>query len=134
MIRSTFVGGCGRTLVVLAGLAMTACSEGEQAFSTGPAAVTASPRPGFKVQTFLPEQPAPPALPAGAQAGSERADDPSAPLDTPLCGRVDREASAAGAAISPAMTTSGNACLGNACFDPSTDTYIGADGYRHVCQ
>ncbi|GBQ89481.1 hypothetical protein AA13595_2654 [Gluconacetobacter johannae DSM 13595] len=60
--------------------------------------------------------------------------DPSAPLNTPLCGAAAREAVAAGARLNPAPLTSGNSCVAGACFDPLTGTYIGADGHRHVCR
>ncbi|GBQ29582.1 BA14K family protein [Gluconacetobacter sacchari] len=60
--------------------------------------------------------------------------DPSAPLDTPLCGVAARAAQAMAARVNPAPLASGNACVANACFDPLTGTYIGADGERHVCR
>lgn len=77
---------------------------------------------------------------ASAGAGGDttpeptRMNDPSAPLDTPLCGRAARETIAVGAAISPGVIPAAGACAETACFDPLTDTYIGADGWRHVCQ
>ncbi|ACI52596.1 conserved hypothetical protein [Gluconacetobacter diazotrophicus PA1 5] len=60
--------------------------------------------------------------------------DPSAPADTPLCGAAAREGLAMAARVNPAPLASGNACTANACFDPLTGTYIGADGNRHVCR
>ncbi|MBB2202539.1 BA14K family protein [Gluconacetobacter tumulisoli] len=60
--------------------------------------------------------------------------DPSAPLNTPLCGAAARAAVATGARVNPAPLASGNSCVANACFDPLTGTYIGADGNRHVCR
>nr|WP_239019467.1 BA14K family protein [Novacetimonas pomaceti] len=60
--------------------------------------------------------------------------DPSAPADTPLCGHAAREANAIGASIHPDITPLRSSCAANACFDPQTGTYIGADGNRHVCR
>ena len=92
------------------------------------------------IQQFLPDQAAPPGTAAAAPgtAGENpeqaRENDPSAPLDTPLCGRAEREAIATDAAISPAVMGGAGSCAATACFDPLTDTYLGADGARHVCQ
>ena len=78
---------------------------------------------------------------AGAESGSTAegigmvpSNDPSAPLDTPLCGRAAREQNQAAATIASDVVSGGGACVQTACFDPLTDTFIGADGYRHVCQ
>ena len=77
-----------------------------------------------------------PAGTAGATDASAATatNDPSAPLDTPLCGRAARERNQAAAAIASDVMSGGGACVQTACFDPLTDTFIGADGYRHVCQ
>jgi hypothetical protein len=122
-----------RVVLILALLAMASCADQPPA---PPPQASAPTRPAFKIQSFPPEPPAPPSPGTAAELppGSLRTNDPSAPPDTPLCGTAAREANAAGAAISPAIVASGGACLANACFDPSTDTYIGADGFRHVCQ
>lgn len=107
------------------------------------AAATPPPHPRIPIQQFLPDNVpppgtvAPPPAPApgdATAAEAERVNDPSAPLDTPLCGRAARETIAAGAAISPAVIPGAGACAATACFDPLTDTYIGADGAHHVCQ
>jgi hypothetical protein len=116
--------------VVLA-QALASCANDQSATSS----VTASgapARPAFKVQGFLPE--APGEATASGSTEPERFNDPSAPLDTPLCGVAARERNAVSVAVVPAVASSGNACLQTACFDALTDTYIGADGYRHVCQ
>jgi hypothetical protein len=60
--------------------------------------------------------------------------DPSAPPDTPLCGHEAREANAIGDALQGARVPASGLCAGFACYDPLTATYIGADGYRHVCR
>ncbi|WP_165837852.1 BA14K family protein [Novacetimonas cocois] len=80
--------------------------------------------------------PAPATPPVAATSPSEPVlvNDPSAPADTPLCGHAAREANAIGASIHPDITSLRSSCAANACFDPQTGTYIGADGNRHVCR
>ncbi|PYD60687.1 hypothetical protein CFR73_06110 [Novacetimonas maltaceti] len=75
----------------------------------------------------------PPVAATGA-AAPVLVNDPSAPADTPLCGHAAREANAIGATIHPDITPERSSCAANACFDPQTGTYIGADGNRHVCR
>ncbi|MBE7212662.1 MAG: BA14K family protein [Gluconacetobacter diazotrophicus] len=60
--------------------------------------------------------------------------DPSAPVDTPLCGTAARERSAIGQALLPRQYAEAGICRTFACYDPATATYLGADGYRHVCR
>jgi hypothetical protein len=60
--------------------------------------------------------------------------DPPAPPDTPLCGREAREANAIGATLQGPRVAGSGICASFACYDPLTATYIGADGYRHVCR
>ncbi|TLU74270.1 hypothetical protein [Lichenicoccus roseus] len=60
--------------------------------------------------------------------------DPPASPDTPLCGREARERNAIGAQIQAARVASSGVCSSFACYDPLTATYIGADGYTHVCR
>ena len=111
-------------------LLLAACGEPERA---APATQAARP-PGFAIQSFPPEAaPAGATLPPGEQP-AQAENDPSAPPDTPLCGTAARETNAAAAALSPRTEAEGGACLATACYDALTDTYIGADGYRHVCQ
>ena len=76
----------------------------------------------------------PPAVAATGTAEPVLVNDPSAPADTPLCGHAAREANAIGATIHPDITPLRSSCAANACFDPQTGTYIGADGNRHVCR
>lgn len=133
-------------LILPALLALAGCAA-----DTAPTAATsASTRPRIPIQQFLPEQasgpgaglpdagapgagaPAPGAT--GDGAAEARQNDPSAPLDTPLCGRAEREAIAIDTAVAPTVLASAGSCAATACFDPLTDTFIGADGARHVCQ
>ena len=60
--------------------------------------------------------------------------DPPARPDTPLCGRQAQEADAIGAALQGPRVAASGICASFACYDPLTATYIGADGYRHVCR
>ncbi len=124
-------------LAVLLVSVLAGCED--QAPTTTEASAPAHPR--IPIQQFLPDSAPPPgtqaaSVPAEAQApGTEaRSNDPSAPLDTPLCGRAAREEIATAGAISPAVMADAGECAATACFDPLTDTYIGADGARHVCQ
>ena len=60
--------------------------------------------------------------------------DPPAAPDTPLCGRQAREVNAIGAVLQGPRVSASGICARFACYDPLTATYIGADGYRHVCR
>ncbi len=60
--------------------------------------------------------------------------DPPASPDTPLCGREARERNAIGTQIQGERVASSGICATFACYDPLTATYIGADGYTHVCR
>ncbi len=71
---------------------------------------------------------------AAPPAGVVLTNDPSAPTDTPLCGIAAREADAIGQALLPRQYASSGICQSFACYDPATATYIGLDGYRHVCR
>ncbi|MCW4583291.1 BA14K family protein [Gluconacetobacter entanii] len=104
------------TVAVLGGMAsgLSACAPHHRA------APVASPPPAAAAATGTAE----PVL----------VNDPSAPADTPLCGHAAREANAIGATIHPDITPERSSCAANACFDPQTGTYIGADGNRHVCR
>ncbi len=125
-----------RAFVALSGLlALAACAEPPPSppgvAASGPVRPeTPPPAP------FSPEAAAENALPAvaGAPEAEAKVNDPSAPADTPLCGRAARERIADDAAIEPDVIEGAGACAETACFDPATDTFIGADGYRHVCQ
>ncbi|MCE2565560.1 hypothetical protein [Komagataeibacter sp. FNDCF1] len=69
-----------------------------------------------------------------APSGIVLTNDPSAPLDTPLCGHAAREANALGAMVHPDMTPATSTCAASACFEPQTGTYIADDGSRRVCR
>ncbi|GBR69991.1 hypothetical protein [Gluconobacter kanchanaburiensis] len=60
--------------------------------------------------------------------------DPSAPLDTPLCGSALQEQARAGAAVYAQSLASTSSCPRNACFQPLTGTYIAATGAQSVCR
>jgi hypothetical protein len=80
-----------------------------------------------------------PASPSGIvlgpqQQGTTLANDPSAPLDTPLCGIQARENNTMGQALLAQQYARAGICSSFACYDPATATYLGADGYRHVCR
>lgn len=60
--------------------------------------------------------------------------DPSAPLNTPLCGKALQEQAKAGAALYPQSLASTSSCPRNACFQPLTGTYIAASGAQSVCR
>ena len=64
----------------------------------------------------------------------QKVNDPSAPLDTPLCGTAAREAQATAVQNYSQPLTVGNSCTQNACFNPQTNTYIAADGTARVCR
>lgn len=118
-----------RTALLPAALALASCATEPAA----PAQSAGPPPPRYPIQSFAPEQSSSP-LGETPSSPTDRTNDPSASADTPLCGREAREAVAAAVAISPAVMSGGGACTQTACFDPLTDTYIGADGYTHVCQ
>ncbi len=105
-------------------LALTGCADTPPLPPpAAPVAVPAAPpRPGGIVLAPQPE---------GAPA---LVNDPSAPADTPLCGVQAREADAVSQSLLPQQYAEAGICSGFACYDPATATYIGADGYRHVCR
>lgn len=130
----------GRTNVLrcrLIPLVLLASCASPEAPLPGTAAALAPPPPPAPTRTAPSFSPADEqsAGPGPVAAGETVAvNDPSAPPDTPLCGRAAHERIAAAAAIAPDVADGAGACAATACFDPLTDTFIGADGYRHVCQ
>lgn len=120
----------GRTavLTLLATVALAGCADEPQ---PKPTPVAQAPRPKIPPQDFAPGLAAPEPPPAN---GAQLTNDPSAPLDTPLCGSALREAAQAGSAIYDSALVSGSACTRNACFEPLTGTFIAADGSRSVCR
>ena len=135
-------------LLLLASLGVARCTEPPSGMTppgtTSPAAahpaVTAAPAAQPAAQPA-----ATPGTAAAAQAGptGDAVDagskpvlfnDPPARPDTPLCGHQAQEANAIGAALQGPRVTASGICASFACYDPLTATYIGADGYRHVCR
>ena len=115
----------GTSLPLLALLTVSGCAEvPRHAVSPVPAhAVTATPS-------------APPVAPETLDANGKPIlfNDPPAPPDTPVCGRQAREADAIGASLLAPRLSATGICASFTCYDPLTATYIGADGYRHVCR
>ncbi len=122
--------------LLLLGLLGLARCETPPAASPQAAATATAPAP-----TPVPAQTAAPAQQAvaadeTAPAGDRPTllNDPSAAANTPLCGQQARERNAIGAALQGSRVAASGVCAGLACYDPLTATYIGADGYRHVCR
>ncbi|GAJ28645.1 hypothetical protein [Acidomonas methanolica] len=125
------VGNCMENRARLALLLLTAAGlAGCGETPARPVAAT-RPHPTVTAQSFAPEYTAetPPAPGAPVLAN-----DPSAPIDTPLCGSAAKEAIATAAAVYPDGLTSGSTCPQNACFEPLTGTFIAATGARSVCR
>ena len=97
--------------------------------AAAPASAPASAAPGGILLSPQPDGGA-----ASQPAGMVLANDPSAPVDTPLCGAAARETDALGQALLPRQYAAAGVCQSFACYDPATATYIGLDGYRHVCR
>ena len=132
------------TLVIL--LATTRCAEppAPRPIATRPAgpanpAARLSAQPPAQVPAQMPPgasraQPLPDGTAAGQDAKPVPFNDPPAAPDTPLCGRQAQESNAIGAALQGQRVAASGICAGFACYDPLTATYIGVDGYRHVCR
>ncbi|MBO1324499.1 BA14K family protein [Acetobacter sp. TBRC 12305] len=84
----------------------------------------------------IPPQSFAPGLAAEAANPNESTltNDPSAPLNTPLCGTAAREGMAMAVQNYPQPLAVGSTCTQNACFNTQTGTYIAADGTRRVCR
>lgn len=122
-------GQAGMGLVCAAALALAGCDDTTPA----PAAATSIPTAAAPAQAPVtggivlnPQE--------GATGGVPLANDPSAPMNTPLCGTAAREADAIGQSLLSRQYATAGACSSFACYDPATATYLGADGYRHVCR
>ncbi len=101
------------------------------------AACADQPPASAPVQPKIPPQDFAPGLVPGAEplaAGNTVQNDPSAAVDTPLCGTALREANQAGAVVYPQPKMASSSCPRNACFDALTGTFIAADGQRSVCR
>ncbi len=96
-----------------------------------PAATAPGTTPGMAPGAAGPGQEA-----AGLDASGKPVlfNDPPAPPDTSLCGRQAREANAIGVTLQGPRVAASGICASFACYDPLTATYVGADGYRHVCR
>ena len=113
-------------LPMLALLALARCAA--PAPQAGPVAARA-PLPASAPGAF-----SPPTVPLDEHGKPILFNDPSAPPDTPLCGREAQEVNAIGDALQGSRVAASGICAAFACYDPLTATYIGADGYRHVCR
>ena len=115
-----------RTAALLAaGLAVTRCAE-----PPTPAAVA----PGQPRVLAVPAQTPPPAVTLDEAGKPVLFNDPPAPPGTPLCGSAAQQADAIGFALQGARVAATGICASFTCYDPLTATYLGADGYRHVCR
>ena len=97
---------------------------------------TTASRPVTQAQTRLPPQDFAPGMttetpPANA---AQLLNDPSAPVNTPLCGAVQQETNRMGGQVFSDGLASGSSCPQNACFNPLTGTYIAATGAPSVCR
>lgn len=84
-----------------------------------------------------PSRPAPTAIPVATLDPDGKPilfNDPPAPANSPLCGRQAEEANAVAAAIQGPRLAASGICASFTCYDALTATYLGADGYRHVCR
>ncbi len=121
-------------LLLSASLGVARCAEPPPVAPVPTIASKAAPAPAS-----LPPA-SPPAAASGVAAGPDADgkpvlfNDPPARPDTPLCGRQAQEANAIGAGLQGSRVAASGICAGFACYDPLTATYIGADGYRHVCR
>lgn len=116
-----------------AALWLTALAIGLAGCADAPAAppvaeaASRQPKPAPPAGIVLAPQP-------GAPGSVALANDPSAPLDAPACGTAAREAVTVAQAVLPRQNASAGVCSSFACYDPATATYLGLDGYRHVCR
>jgi len=106
---------------------LAACAEQPTAPARSAAAAT---------QARIPPQDFAPGLAEEAPEDGKKKlfNDPSAPLNTPLCGSALQEQAQAGAALYPQSLASTSSCPRNACFQPLTGTYIAATGAQSVCR
>ncbi|GBQ12880.1 hypothetical protein [Swaminathania salitolerans] len=116
-------GGIVVVLAALAGCAQTPAGN--------------APAGGAQQSARIPPQNFPPGMTGETPPPANEAqltNDPSAPLDTPLCGAVQHETNRIGAQVFDDAVASGSACSRNACFNPLTGTYITATGAPGVCR
>ncbi len=134
--------------LVLAPLALSGCDDtpvAAPAVAAMPPSAAPSPAspPAAGAGAVATQPPAVPAALASTdqdQAGSQGTsapvlfNDPSAPPGTPLCGLAAQESDAISRTLLPRQYAQAGQCATYACYDAATATYIGADGYRHVCR
>jgi hypothetical protein len=120
------------SVVGLAGCAEPAAAPAPVGIGVArPAATAPTTPPGTTSGTTVPGQE------AASLDGSGKPvlfNDPPAPPDTALCGRQAREANTIGVTLQGSRVAASGICASFACYDPLTATYVGADGYRHVCR
>ncbi|MCQ8276850.1 hypothetical protein NFI95_00095 [Acetobacteraceae bacterium KSS8] len=132
------------TSLALAG-ALSACADDVQPPPAAGTAATAaqppSPPPARAPVTATSGPATPGADTSGADTASADAstagvlpNDPSAPTNTPLCGIAAQENNAMTRQLMPRQYAEAGQCTAYACYDVATATYIGADGFRHVCR
>ncbi len=123
---------CAAAIVTVSVLALAGC---EDAPAPAPApSVAAAPALAPAASGGIVLSPQPDSGAASPPAEPVLANDPSAPTNTPLCGAAVRETDAIGQALLPRQYAAAGICQSFACYDPATATYIGRDGYRHVCR
>jgi len=99
---------------------------------------TPAPQPAqAQTQARIPPQDFAPGLTGETPLPANEAqltNDPSAPVNTPLCGAVQQETNRMGGQVFSDGLASGSTCPQNACFNPLTGTYIAATGAPSVCR
>lgn len=111
---------------LLALSSLAACSE-----APAPQPGQAQTHARIPPQDFAPGMTGEMPLPANE---AQLTNDPSAPVNTPLCGAVQRETNRMGGQVFSDGLASGSSCPQNACFNPLTGTYIAATGAPSVCR
>lgn len=121
-------------VVLLAALA--GCEDAPQAPpATGAAAAQPAQAPGgVAPATVAAVSPQANAADDAGQTATALLNDPSAPSNTPLCGIAAQETNALSRQLLSRQYAEAGQCAAYACYDAATATYIGADGYRHVCR
>lgn len=129
-------------VLVLGGM-LAGCDDGDQpppptGVAAAPPAVPPAAPPSVEQATVAQVAPSAPASSADSGDAGQSAtllpNDPSAPTNTPLCGTAAQEYTALTRQLMPRQYAEAGQCSAYACYDAATATYIGADGYRHVCR
>ena len=115
----------GRWMMLMPLLVLAACAEQPPGASV----------PGRTASRIPPQSFAPGLDVENARANeAQLTNDPSAPVDTPLCGVALKEEALAGGAVYGDGLATNSPCTRNACFQPLTGTFIAASGARSVCR